>query len=183
MELARVTGAVWLLYFATAIPGAGLLGSSRDLGIALSIVSTICYAALTALLFALLEPVDRSMALVAAFVALTGCALTAVSTLLQTAPSTELSDLGKRAVGMSFAFFGVFMVVTGVLIARSTFLPQLFGAWFVLAGLAWATVLIPPLFRVLQVGIVPFGGLAEVALMLWLLVRGIDVARWQELVR
>ena len=183
MDLARATGAVWLLYFLTAIPGQALLARSRDVGIALSVVSTICYVALTALLFALLEPVDRSVALVAAFAALTGCALTAVATLLQTAPSTELADLGKRAVGMSFAFFGCFMVVTGALIARSTFLPQLFGAWFVVAGLAWATVLIPPVFRVLQVGIIPFGGLAEVALMLWLLVRGIDVARWQELLR
>jgi hypothetical protein len=183
MDLARMTGAVWLLYFLTAIPGQALLTRSREVGIALSVVSTICYVALTALLFALLEPVDRTTALVAAFIALTGCALTAVSTLLQTAPSTELVDLGKRAVGMSFAFFGAFMVVSGVLIVRSTFLPQLFGAWFVVAGLAWMTVLVPPIFGALQIGIMPFGGLAEVALMLWLLIRGIDVARWQELLR
>ena len=183
MDLARVIGLVWLVYFLTAIPGQALLERSRDAGIALSVVSTICYVALTALLFRLLEPVDRNLAVVAAFVALTGCALTAVATLLQTAPTTELTDLGKRAVGMSFALFGVFMAVTGVLIVRSTFLPQLFGAWFILAGLGWAIVLIPPVFRTLQVGIIPFGGLAEVALMLWLLVRGIDVARWQELLR
>ncbi|HEY6957775.1 MAG TPA: DUF4386 family protein [Candidatus Limnocylindria bacterium] len=183
MDLARITGAVWLLYFVTAIPGGALLARSRDVGIALSVVSTIAYVAVTALLFALLEPVDRSTALVAAFVALTGCALTAVATVLQTAASTELADLGKRTVAISFAFFGCFMVLTGMLIARSTFLPQLFGGWFIVAGLAWATVLIPPVFRVLQVGIVPFGGLAEVALMLWLLARGIDVARWQVLLR
>lgn len=173
MDLARFTGLVWLAYFLTAIPGGLLMSRSRDVGVGLSLFSTACYIALTALLFALLEPIDRPTALVAAFMGLVGCALTVTATLLQTSANTELSDLGKRAIAISFPFFGFFMVATGSIIVRSTLLPQVFGALFIAAGAGWVLFLVPPVARVLQGGLFVFGGLTEVALMLWLVIRGV----------
>ncbi len=175
MDLARAAGLVWLLFFLTALPGGVLLGTFREAGTALSLFSTACYIALTALLYELLSPVDRSTALVAAFLSLVACALTAVATLLQTSPNTELADLGRRGVALSFVFFGFFMIATGSLIVRSTFLPHALGALFVVAGVGWVMFLIPPVVRVLQGGIVALGVAAEVTLMLWLLIRGVDV--------
>jgi hypothetical protein len=50
----------------------------------------------------------------------------------------------------------------------------------VLAGFGWLTYLLPPLARSLA----PFnmlpGAVGELSLTLWLLVKGVNVQRWQE---
>jgi hypothetical protein len=38
----------------------------------------------------------------------------------------------------------------------------------------------PPLATRLIFVIIPIGGLAELVLMLWLIVKGVDVSRWRE---
>lgn len=63
-------------------------------------------------------------------------------------------------------------VATGSIIFRATLVPQLFGVLFVAARLGWALFLIPPIARIVQGPLFAFGGLTEIALMLWLVVRG-----------
>jgi hypothetical protein len=48
----------------------------------------------------------------------------------------------------------------------------------VLAGLSWLTFLSPPLANHLLTPIEILGFLAEAALMLWLLLLGVNVQRW-----
>jgi hypothetical protein len=50
----------------------------------------------------------------------------------------------------------------------------------VLAGLGWLAFLSPPLAKYLSVSIEILGILAEGLLMLWLLVKGVNVPRWKE---
>lgn len=105
---ARLTGVVYLLFFATAVLGAvvapgisgpGAMGdaaatannmvaheSSIRLGWALSLISTGCYVALMALFYQLFKPVSSVLGLIAAFFGLVGCALTAFGSLFQLAP-------------------------------------------------------------------------------------------------
>jgi hypothetical protein len=68
----------------------------------------------------------------------------------------------------------------GYLIFRSAFLPRILGVLMVLAGLGWLTFLSPPLGN----SLIPYnellGGLAEISLMLWLLVIGVNIQRWEE---
>jgi hypothetical protein len=66
-------------------------------------------------------------------------------------------------------------------------LPSVAGStWFVLmmlAGLGWLAFLSPPLVSHLSLYIKVLGILAEGALMLWLLVLGVNVQRWKEQAR
>lgn len=74
--------------------------------------------------------------------------------------------------------------ITGVIYLlyffKSTFLPRILGALMVIAGLGWLTFLSPPFANSVLTPIEVLGFLAESALMLWLLVRGVNVQRWDE---
>ena len=76
--------------------------------------------------------------------------------------------------------FGVFDVVIGYLIFKSTFLPRILGALMVAAGVGWLIFLSPPLANRVFIYVEIPGFLAEAALMLWLLVMGVNVQQWQE---
>ena len=52
-----------------------------------------------------------------------------------------------------------------------------------LAGLGWLSFLSPPFANSLSPYVQALGFLAELALLLWLLVRGVDVPRWHEQTR
>ncbi len=49
-----------------------------------------------------------------------------------------------------------------------------------IAGVGWLVFLLPSLPTPLSMGIMGLGILAEAVLMLWLLVKGVNVQRWQE---
>jgi hypothetical protein len=49
-----------------------------------------------------------------------------------------------------------------------------------LAGLGWMSFLSPPLANDLSPYILVVGFVAELLLMLWLLVKGVNVQRWRE---
>jgi hypothetical protein len=89
-------------------------------------------------------------------------------------------DLNAQANNIAVVFFGLFDILIGYLIFRSTFLPRILGALMMVAGLLWLIFLYPPLANHVLVVIEAPGFLAELALMLWLLVRGVNVQRWKE---
>jgi hypothetical protein len=170
-------------------------------GFAVGLVANAIYIAVTVLFYRLLEPVDRTIALLAAFFSLVGCAMQIFGGVLQLAPLVVLGDgqlpkafdVGQlRAVALlslklytqtfsiSLVLFGLYDFLLGYLIYRSTFLPRALGALLMVAGLGWLAFLWPPLATALSYYVLPFGALAEIVLMLWLLVRGVNVSRWQE---
>ena len=223
---ARITGCVYLLFFLAAILGeffnrqAGISviravsgdaaaiannilahESSFRLGFALGLISTACYVAVIGLFYQLFKPVRRSLALLAAFFGLIGCAITAFGSLFQVAPLVVLGGssysggfdvqqvqalalmflhLSAQAGDIALVFFGVFQILIGYLIFRSTFLPRILGALIALAGLGWLTVLSPPLAHHLSTYLEVLGVLGEAPLMLWLLVMGVNAQRWNE---
>jgi hypothetical protein len=89
-------------------------------------------------------------------------------------------DLDTQAGNICVVFFGVYCVLIGCLILKSTFLPRILGALMALAGLGWLTFLSPPFANRLSPYNLVLGFVAELLLMLWLLVMGVNVQRWQE---
>ncbi len=162
---ARTAGVFWLMVFL-----AGSLALFVGSGIAFSaanIVAPLCYIVVTLLLYDLLKPVSRSVSLVAAFFGLGGCAVS----LFRLTPFILVRDL---------VFFGFQCLLVGYLIFRSTFLPRIFGALMGLAGLGWLTFLWPPLANSLSPWNLAPGMLGEGSLIVWLLVKGVNVQRWKE---
>ncbi|HTA25319.1 MAG TPA: DUF4386 domain-containing protein [Terriglobales bacterium] len=174
------------------------------LGLATGLVATASYIAVTALFYGLFKPVDRNLSLLAAFFGLVGCAITAFGSLFQLAPFVVLGGAPYlnvfnieqlRALALMFlklntltadiclVLFGFYDLLIGYLIFRSTFLPRFLGVLMALAGLGWLTFLYPPLANSLSPHVLVLGFLAELLLMLWLLVKGVNVQRWKEQAR
>ena len=170
------------------------------LGFAADIIAFASYIALTALLYELFKPVNRSLSLVAAFFSLVACVVQAISSLFHLAPlvllggapylraftveqlqALALMFLRLRAAAyhnIGLVFFGLYCLLVGVLILRSTFLPRILGVLMVLAGLSYVLFLSPPLARSLQPYILVFPGVGQIALTLWLLGIGVNAQRW-----
>ena len=87
--------------------------------------------------------------------------------------------LNTQANDIFLAFFGVWLVLVGYLIFRSTFLPRLIGVGLMLEGLGWAAFVSPPLGAALFTVTALFGVIGELPLGLWLLIRGVDPDRWR----
>lgn len=151
------------------------------------------------LLYELLPVVSRPVSLFALLLLIVGCALQATSALLLFAPlavltgGTALAALtleqqqalaylalrwNTYAYDVFLTFFGFWLIPTGYLIYRSTFMPRIIGAFLVLDGIGWSLFLSPPLGSSLFPLIAAGSGLGELPLIAWLLIRGVDVERW-----
>ncbi len=171
-------------------------------GFATDILAFASYIALTALLYELLKPVNRSLSLVAAFFSLVACVVQAISSLFHLAPlfllggapylsvftveqlqALALVFLKLRAAAyhsIGLVFFGLYCLLVGILILRSTFLPRILGVLMVLGGLSYVLFLSPPLVRSLQPYILVFPAVGQISLTLWLLVIGVNEQRWKQ---
>ena len=69
-------------------------------------------------------------------------------------------------------------MLIGILILRSSFLPHILGLLNAAAGIGWFVFLAPLHIHSLTVLVEIFGFIAEAALMLWLLVKGVEEQRW-----
>ena len=163
---ARIAGVFYLLTFLTG--GVALFVRGR-LGFAAGLIAGACYIAVTLLFYGIFKPVNRNLSLLAAFISLVGIIIGPLS-LLHLAPS-NLNPL---------VFFGFYCLLIGYLIFRSTFLPRILGALMAIGGLGWLIFLSPPLANHLAIYIDVPGIGAQVALILWLLVFGVNVPRWRE---
>jgi len=166
---ARITGIVYLLYFLTAVSAEVFVGRSRlVLYDAVNLIAYAFYIAVTLLFYYLFKPVNRNLSLLAAFFSLLGCAIDVLS-FFNVAPY-KISSL---------VFFGPYCLLIGYLILRSTFLPRILGVLMAFAGLGWL-IFLSPLTNHLSTYLKVLGFLAEASLMLWLIVKGVNVQRWKE---
>jgi len=166
---ARITGIVYLLYFLTAVSAEVFVGRSRlVLYDAVNLIAYAFYIAVTLLFYYLFKPVNRNLSLLAAFFSLLGCAIDVLS-FFNVAPY-KISSL---------VFFGPYCLLIGYLIFRSTFLPRILGVLMAFAGLGWL-IFLSPLTNHLSTYLKVLGFLAEASLMLWLIVKGVNVQRWKE---
>ena len=177
LSTARLTGVFWLLTFLTG--SASMVAPATRLGVVVNLVSTACYVGATVFAYYLLKSVSRSVSLLAMFFSLVGCAIGALAALALLAP---------QAPRVAFLFFGLHCITVGYLIFRSTFLPRAVGALMVFGGLGWlafslVTLLSPTLAKSLSPYLMIPGILGEATLTFWLLVKGVNVERWNEQAR
>jgi hypothetical protein len=175
--------------------------SLLQLAFAFMVIAVVCSIVLTVLFYELFRPVSKGLSLTAAFVHLVGLAILALSGFLLLAPLTVLSggqylsvfkaeqlhalanlflQLNVQAWNAFIAFFGCYCVMIGYLIFRSAFLPRIIGVLMMFAGLGYLTFLLPMLAAwLLPYNLVP-GAFGELPLMLWLVIKGVNVQRWEE---
>ncbi|MGD0156669.1 MAG: DUF4386 domain-containing protein [Terracidiphilus sp.] len=171
--MARLTGAVYLAYFATTIVTTIIQSRvPESIGKTGSLLAFVLYAITSLLFYDLFKPVNRWLSLVAALVSLAGCVV----------GSLDIFHLPTYHVN-ALVFFGPYCVLLGYLILRSTFLPRILGALMVLAGIGWLAFLAPAVAKHIGTVIEILGVAAEGLLMLWLLAMGVNVQKWQKQAR
>lgn len=172
-----------------------------QLGFTVYLIEMSSQIAMTVLLYILLKPVSRSISLLALFFALTGCIIKTSSRLFYIAPllilggvpsldafnsgqvqalALLLLNVNDQAAGMALPFFGFSTLLNGVLIFRSTFLPQALGVLSVLGGLGWLTYLYPPLGNQLLPYILVIALIGSLSQILWFLIKGVNTQNWME---
>lgn len=163
---ARTAGVVYLITFLSG--GLALFVHGR-LGLAAGLIAGASYIAVTLLFYGIFKPVSRRLSLLAASISLVGIIIGPLSRF----------DLVPFHIN-SLGFFGFYCILIGYLIFRSTFLPRILGALMAFGGLGWLTFLWPPLADHLYPFNLAPGILGEGALTLWLLVKGVNVQKWDE---
>ena len=174
--------------------------------IAAELFLLICAVALLLILYALLRPVSRDLALLAVFINLVSIGIEAATTmyLLQAlfplgnagylkAFTREqlyaMASLSLKSHGYGFSvsllFFGCFCLIVGYLIFRSGYLPKTIGVLMQIAGLSYLTnsfalILAPAFANRLFPAILLPAFVGEASLCLWLLVKGVNVPKWQK---
>jgi hypothetical protein len=158
---------------------------------------------LIVIMYYLLKPVDRLLALVATVANVVQTAVLAANKLTLVVPllllqkpgdipastwEATLSFLAIRLHGYGFGigllFFGVACLVRGYLVFRSTYFPRTLGVLLALAGLAYlvnsvALLLAPGVAAKLFPAILAPALVGEGAFCLWLLVKGVDQSAWE----
>lgn len=174
------------------------------LGIAAQLVLLVCAIGMTFTWYLLLRPVHGRIALLAAMFGVVSlaveslCALylhAALSALTSAVyfPAAALAQLQLQAYlnivahanafGVALVFFGVQCMLVGYLIRRAAYLPSALGVGMQIVGACYvfnsfARILDPALAAALFPWILLPCLVGEGALCLWLLVKGIDHARW-----
>ena len=178
-------------------------------GLAGELLTCVVDVAMAAILYVLLEPVSRNVALLAALQRLTFVAVYAVSKLFLLAAAVVLGKpdflkafdpqqlnalayLALRLHGegydVSLIFFGVACVLLGYLIYRSGYLPRSIGVLLAIGGVGYlvnsfAGILAPAFASGLFPWVLLPAFFGELGLALWLTVKGVDVPKWEERAR
>ena len=173
-------------------------------GIVGDLIMHVCDVPLTLILYFLLRPVSKNLSSLAAIFSLLQTAvlitnkLNLVTVLLilggadyQAAFSPHqiqgLASLSLRlheyGFGIGLIFFGVNSIIVGYLTFRSDYLPRALGVLHAIAGLSYlinsfALLLAPALNEKMFPAILVPAFIGELAMCLWLLVRGVNVSKW-----
>jgi len=175
------------------------------MGFAGYLVEAVCDVALTLILYVLLRPAGKDISLLAAFFRLVGTAIFAVTELfyfaasfilggadyLKTFSPDQLNTLALLSLriyvnggGLFFVIGGVAYILQGYLIFRSGYLPRFLGVLLALGGLGFVirsvALVLAPAYASLGLLLLLPTALAGVSLTLWLLVKGVDVPKWEE---
>ncbi len=171
------------------------------LGFAGFLIESLCDITLALMLYALLKPVSKELSLLAAFFGLVGTTLFAFAELFYFAPPLILGGAGYLKTfspdqlnalvllslkfyqygGMIFtAYYGMSWIVRAYLIFRSGYLPKFLGVLMAIGGVGFvarnfALILAPAYASSVLLLLLFPGGLL---LTVWLLVRGVDVPKW-----
>jgi len=174
-------------------------------GFATFLIESLCDITLVVILYALLKPINKQLSLLAAFFGLMGTALFAFAELFYFAPQLllrgvylntfsvdQLNSLVLLSLkfysyaGMIFtAYYGMGWIVRGYLMFHSEFLPKFLGVLMAIGGLGFVIrnfllILAPQYASDLFLLLMFPGGLIMTG---WLLVKGVDVSKWNARLR
>jgi hypothetical protein len=173
--------------------------------IAGALILLVCSIALTLILYVLLRPVNKTLALLAVFFNIVEFPIEAASKLCLFAAlflsgnadylkafephqlhalvqiSLKLHDYG---FGIDLVFFGFACLVYGYLLFRSGYFPRTLGVLMAIAGLSYLTnsftLILAPAYAGTISPILVLALIGELSLCLWLMVKGVDEQRWKE---
>ena len=220
---ARMAGALWLaviIVSALAVAGPSIVipGDAAAtvhniltfefayrIGIVETFIGGALYVGVTVLLYTLLKPVSRNLALFAAACGLIGVAVGAALTVsdlgvvaalkfaesapAQAAPMQAVAQSAIMTFGLGFkvgmVYFGLQCATVGYLIARSGFMPRavgvllgIGGSFYVISSLTY--LVSPALGTLLSPVVIPVAFLGEGSTTLWLLFKGVNVEKWRQ---
>jgi hypothetical protein len=174
-------------------------------GVAADLIMHLCDVPVMLIIYVLLRPVHKNLALLALLFNLIQTAvlvankLNLIAALFQLgspdyakafAPnqihaqvymSLKLHDIG---FGIGLIFFGFVCLVEGYLIFRSGYLPKTIGVLMQIAGVCYLTnsfalLLAPTVAHMIFPAILVPSFMAELSFCLWLLVKGVNVTKWE----
>ena len=170
------------------------------LGFATFLVESFADITLALIFYALLKPVSKELSLLAAFFGLMGTALFAFAELFYLAPTLFMSDrplngfsadqidalvlLSLRfyqfAAMIFSGYYGIAWLVRAYLMFRSGYLPKFLGVLMGIGGTGFLArnflLILAPAYASPLLLMLLFPG--ALALMIWLLVKGVDMPQW-----
>jgi hypothetical protein len=178
-------------------------------GIAGDLIMHITDVPMTVIFYVLLRPVSRDLSLLAALFGMLQTAilcankLNLVTVLLLLGGSNYLKafdpnqlqalvslllTLHEYGFAIGLIFFGVSCIVTGYLMFRSEYFPRTLGVLQAIAGVCYlinsfAQLLSPSLAEKMFPAIVLPAFIGELATCVWLIVKGVNLSKWNERVR
>jgi hypothetical protein len=177
-----------------------------NLSVAGNLLVPVLAVVQTWIFYLLLRPVNRQLVLLSVFLMLVSLSVEAVSKLFLLAVMPILAGahhpgafeptqaqafahlslvLHDIAFNIALIFFGIGCLVDGYLIIKSGYLPKLIGLLMQLAGLSYliacfAALLAPTFADLITPAILVPALIGETSFCLWLLIKGVNVAKWKE---
>lgn len=173
-------------------------------GFAAGIIILMCALAILFIFYRFFSRVNKNLALLMVFFNLVSISIESINLLHHFEPLIILKGssyagtldqgqlqalayiplrLQSTGYDLSLAFFGFFCIFTGLLIFRSTFLPRILGVLMAIAGVCYLVNsfihFLAPQYSLFPYIMMPCF-VAELALTLWLIVKGVNVAKWEE---
>ena len=174
------------------------------ISIAGDVILLVCAVPLTLILYLLLRPVNKNLALFAILFNIVEFLIEAASKLCLLAAlflsgkadylkvfeppqlhalvsiSLKLHDYG---FGIDLIFFGFACLVNGYLLFRSGYFPRALGVLMAIAGLSYLansfTLILAPAYAGTVFVVLVLALIGELSLCLWLLVKNVNVERWK----
>lgn len=188
-----------------AVTASNILPSEQlwRLGLGAMLVMLSADVAVSGIFYVLFRPVDRTLSLIGCLFRLVLVAVVAVSMLARYLPLLLLGEgdtaaletdqlqalalvfvrLFDRGFAIALVFFGFHCLVIGWLVYRSTFLPRILGVLLAIAGLCYlvdSSVYLAFPALTLPFDVLVLSYIVEMALCLWLIVKGVDEVKWKE---
>jgi len=218
--IARVAGFLYLMVIPLGIFGA-LYVSSRlivsgdtvttannimaseslfRLGIVSDLLASIVMLLVVLVLYKLLKPVNKNMALLMVTFVLVAVPIAMLNKLNQFAAlqllsgadylkvftTEQLQALGylflrlhSRGSNIAFIFWGLWLFPLGYLVFKSGFLPRILGVLLMIACFGYLINSFA-IFLGYTVNVGMFAALGEVSFILWLLIKGVNVEKWEK---
>jgi hypothetical protein len=192
-----------LVDFANAAATANNILANRELfqiGFTVYLIEMACQVTTAALIYRLLRPVNSTLAILMLLMEMTGiviktfsrvffltplwalnggAALSGLDTAQLQSVSLLLLKVNDYGAATALAFFGFSTILDGYLIFRSTFLPKWLGVLGMVVGLGWLAFIYPPLGYSIFMVAALVGLLAAAAKIFWLIVFGVDEAKFR----